>query len=171
MLAARVPAVGAQVARLSPHVAFQPGDVFAGVGVDATHTGATNVGALDSIGALIDGLEGGLVFANLVDTDQIYGHRKDVEGFHHALQEIDAAVGLWLTRLDPQRDLLILTADHGVDPCSAGTDHTREHVPLLAAFAGHGGRRHDGPMADVGATVCAWLGSAPPPGAPGRSFL
>ena len=63
----------------------------------------------------------------------------------------------WLDRLDPERDLLVLTADHGVDPKHPGTDHTREHVPLLAAFAGHGGRRHDGPMADVGASCLRWL--------------
>ena len=72
------------------------------------------------------------MFANLVETDQVYGHRKDVEGFHGALREIDAAVGGWLERLDPARDLLVLTADHGCDPTTPGTDHTREHAPLLA---------------------------------------
>ena len=56
-------------------------------------------------------------------------------------------------RLDPVRDLLVITADHGCDPTTPGTDHTREHVPLLARFDGHGGRRHDGPFADVGASV------------------
>ena len=77
-------------------------------------------------------------------------------GFHGALQEIDAAVGEWLEHLDPERDLLVLTADHGVDPTLPGTDHTREHVPLLARFAGDGARR-DGPFADVGASVLRWL--------------
>ena len=61
--------------------------------------------------------------------------------------------GRWLERLDPARDLLVITADHGCDPTTPGTDHTREHVPLLARFDGHGGRRHDGPFADVGASV------------------
>ena len=74
------------------------------------------------------------MFANLVETDQVYGHRKDVAGFHGALQAIDAAVAEWLERLDPERDLLVLTADHGCDPTTPGTDHTREHVPLLAAL-------------------------------------
>ena len=55
------------------------------------------------------------------------------------------------------RDLLIITADHGCDPTTPGTDHTREHVPLLARFEGHDGRRHDGPFADVGASVLHWL--------------
>ena len=90
------------------------------------------------------------MFVNLVETDQVYGHRQDVPGFHGALKEIDAAVGRWLERLDPDEDLLVLTADHGCDPTTPGTDHTREHVPLLARFTGHGGRRHDGPFADVG---------------------
>ena len=85
---------------------------------------------------LIDELDGGFVFTNLVETDQVYGHRGDVPGFHDALQVIDAAVGGWLERLDPERDLLVLTADHGCDPTTPGTDHTREHVPLLARFAG-----------------------------------
>jgi phosphopentomutase len=78
-------------------------------------------------------------------------------GFHEALMSIDEAVAGWLERLDPEEDLLVLTADHGVDPKHPGTDHTREHVPLLAAFAGHGGQRHDGPMADVGASCLRWL--------------
>jgi phosphopentomutase len=113
----------------------------------------------------VDDLDGGLVFANLVDTDQLYGHRKDVTGFALALQEIDAAVAGWLARLGPE-DLLVLTADHGVDPKHAGWDHTREYVPLLAGFGGHGGRRHDGPMADVGASCLRWLtgGTAELPG-------
>jgi len=72
------------------------------------------------------------------------------------------------SRLDPSRDLLIITADHGCDPTTPGTDHTREHAPLLARFDGHGGRRHDGPFADVGASVLKWLtgADAPLPGTP-----
>ncbi len=116
-------------------------------------------------------LDAGLVFANLVETDQVYGHRKDIAGFRGALERIDDAVGSWLERLDPRRDLLVLTADHGVDPTTPGSDHTREHAPLLARFAGHGGRRHDGPMADVGASVLHWLAGREAAGIPGRSFL
>jgi phosphopentomutase len=76
----------------------------------------------------------------------------------------------WRDQLGPD-DLLILTADHGCDPTATHTDHTREHVPLLAAFSGHGSRRHDGPLADVGATVLDWLTGRRAPDLPGRSFL
>ena len=91
-----------------------------------------------------------------METDQVYGHRHDVEGFHRALREIDAAVGEWLGLLRDD-DLLVLTADHGVDPRAPHTDHTREHAPLLATFAGQDGHRHDGPLADVGASTLKWL--------------
>jgi phosphopentomutase len=145
--------------------------LFAGVGFDAEHPGATNEEALASISALVDGLEAGLVFANLIETDQIYGHRKDVQGFHAALRRIDAAVGAWLRRLGPD-DLLVVTADHGVDPAASHSDHTREHAPLLARFTGHGGRRHDGPLADVGASALDWLTRGRVTAAiPGRSFI
>ena len=116
-------------------------------------------------------LEHGFVFTNLVETDQVYGHRQDVPGFRDALQRIDDAVGGWLGLLDPARDLLVITADHGCDPTTPGTDHTREHVPLLAAFDGHGGRRHDGPFADVGASVLAWLAGRRTDALPGAPFL
>jgi phosphopentomutase len=144
--------------------------VFADVGVDRGHPGATNAEAIASTERLIEQLDGGLVFANLVETDQVYGHRGDIEGFHGALQRIDAAVGGWLDRLDPARDLLVLTADHGCDPTTPGSDHTREHAPLLARFAGHGGRRHDGPLADVGASVLRWLAGRDAPALPGDPF-
>ena len=65
----------------------------------------------------------------------------------------------------------MLTADHGCDPTTPGTDHTREHVPLLASFAGHGSRRHDGPMSDAGATALRWLTGRDAPGIPGTAFL
>jgi phosphopentomutase len=145
--------------------------VFTGIGIDESHPGATNPDAIASVEALIDGLEGGLVFANFVETDQVYGHRGDIEGFHGALQEIDRAVAGWLERLDPQRDLLVLTADHGVDPTTPGTDHTREYAPLLARFAGDGGRRHDGPLADVGASTLRWLAERDARTLPGAPFV
>ena len=119
---------------------------------------------------LLGSLDAGLVFANLVETDQVYGHRHDIEGFSAALREIDAAVGRWLELLRPD-DLLILTADHGVDPTMAHTDHTREYVPLLATFAGQDGRRHDGVLADVGASVLRWLSDRDAPALPGASFV
>ena len=152
------------------HSVGKVGDVFAGVGIDERHPGATNAEALAATRALIDGIDHGLVFTNLVETDQLYGHRKDVHGFHRALRGVDDELGEWLGRLDPERDLLILTADHGCDPAMPGTDHTREHAPLLARFAGHGGRRHDGPLADVGASVLKWLAGREAD-LPGRPFL
>jgi phosphopentomutase len=153
------------------HTVGKIGQVFNGVGVDRQHKGATNASALEATGRLIDELDGGFVFANLVETDQVFGHRNDVEGFHGALREIDAAVGTWLERLDPERDLLVLTADHGCDPTHPGTDHTREHAPLLARFAGDAGRRHDGPFADAGASVLRWLACRDAPGLPGEPFV
>jgi phosphopentomutase len=159
-----------QAAGIPVHTVGKIGQVFNGVGVDEQHKGSTNAAALQATGRLIEGLEGGLVFVNLVETDQVYGHRNDVEGFRGALREIDAAVAAWLERLDPERDLLILTADHGCDPTHPGTDHTREHAPLLARFAGHGGRRHDGPFADVGASAHRWLTGRDAPDLAGEAF-
>jgi len=153
------------------HTVGKIGQVFNGVGVDEQHKAATNAAGIVVTSRLIDGLESGLVFANLVETDQVFGHRNDVPGFHGALQEIDRAVGEWLERLDPQQDLLVLTADHGCDPTHPGTDHTREHAPLLATFAGHGSRRNDGPFADVGASVFRWLTRRDAPELPGDPFV
>ena len=145
-------------------------DLFAGVGITEKHAGATNAKGIAATTRLIRELEGGLIFVNLVETDQVYGHRHDVEGFHAALQEIDGAVAGWLELLGPD-DLLVLTADHGVDPDAPHTDHTREYAPLLARFEGHGGRRHDGPLADVGASVLRWLTGRDAPELPGEPFL
>ncbi|MEA2179373.1 MAG: phosphopentomutase [Solirubrobacteraceae bacterium] len=145
-------------------------DLFAGVGITKGHPGTTNAIALASTARLIDELDHGLAFTNLVETDQVYGHRKDVEGFHRALQHIDATVGEWLERLGPD-DLLVLTADHGCDPAAPHTDHTREYAPLLAVAPGVDGHRHDGALADVGASVHRWLTGSDEPGMPGRPFL
>jgi phosphopentomutase len=158
-------------AGLPVHTVGKIGQVFNGVGVDEQHKAATNAAGIAETSRLIDELESGLVFTNLVETDQVFGHRNDVQGFHAALQEIDRAVGDWLERLDPERDLLILTADHGCDPTHPGTDHTREHAPLLACFAGHGSRRNDGPFADVGASVLRWLARRDASALPGEPFV
>jgi phosphopentomutase len=93
-----------------------------------------------------------------------------VVGFRQALSEIDAAAAEWLTLLRPE-DLLILTADHGVDPTAPHTDHTREYAPLLATYAGCDGRRHDGLLADVGASVLSWLAGRDAPDLPGEAFV
>ena len=155
-------------------------DLFAGVGVSRSHPGASNAQALASVDGLLEALDRGLVFANLIETDQTYGHRKDVQGFARALREIDSHLALMLARLR-EGDLLVVTADHGVDLAHPGTDHTREHAPLLAvtgamarsrARGGRlGGHRHDGPLADVGATVLRWLAGTEAQALPGATFI
>jgi phosphopentomutase len=159
-----------QAAGVPVHAVGKVRDLFAGVGIDEYHPAATNARGIEAIGQLVTGLDSGLAFANLVETDQVYGHRHDVEGFHSALREIDAAVGEWLTELGDE-DLLVLTADHGVDPRAPHTDHTREYAPLLAAFPGQDGRRHDGPLADVGASVLKWLAGREDKALPGTPFV
>jgi phosphopentomutase len=156
-------------AGIAVHGVGKAPSLFDGAGFSETHAGADNAQAIASVDRLIGSLEGGAVFANLIETDQIYGHRKDVEGFASALAAFDKALGRWLERLG-EDDLLIVTADHGCDPASPHTDHTREHAPLLARFAGHGGRSHDGPLADVGASMLDWLTQTSAP-LPGRSFV
>ena len=159
-----------QAAGLPVHSVGKVGQLFCGVGIDEQHPAPTNARALAETSRLVDGLASGLVFTNLIETDQVYGHRHDVAGFCGALERIDAVVATWLDALGPD-DLLVLSADHGCDVTASHTDHTREHVPLLAAFAGHGSRRRDGAMADVGASVLRWLADRDAPELPGRSFL
>jgi phosphopentomutase len=159
-----------QEAGLPVHAVGKIRDLFAGVGISEKHEGPTNAKGIASTTRLLEELDSGLIFVNLVETDQVYGHRHDVEGFHGALKEIDAAVAGWLELLRGD-DLLVLTADHGVDPNVDHTDHTREYAPLLARFEGHGGRHHDGPLADVGASVFRWLTGRDAPELPGESFL
>jgi phosphopentomutase len=151
------------------HGVGKVGQLFAGRGIEVDHPGATNAVALAETEVLLDELDTGFVFTNLIETDQVYGHRHDFAGFAGALERIDACLAGWLARLRAD-DLLVLTADHGVDLTSPRTDHTREHVPLLARFAGHRGRRHDGPLADVGASVLWWLTGTLAPELPGDPF-
>jgi phosphopentomutase len=110
------------------------------------------------------------VFANLVETDMVYGHRNDPEGFHRCLQEFDRAVPQLRAALRPD-DLLVLCSDHGCDPTTPSTDHSREYALLVAhvpSAARAPGSRHDGGLADVGATCFRWVtGQSPPPGVPG----
>ncbi len=151
------------------HTVGKVGQLFAGAGIDVQHPGATNRRALAETGELLRSLDAGLVFTNLIETDQVYGHRHDVEGFHRALREIDGHVAQWLGLLRAG-DMLVLTADHGCDVTASHTDHTREHVPLLAHFPASGSRRHDGPLADVGASALMWLTGRDAPQLPGESF-
>jgi phosphopentomutase len=123
--------------------------------------------ALEAFRALPDG---GLVFVNLVDFDTEFGHRRDVPGYAAALEAFDRRIpGLWEV-LGPG-DLAVITADHGNDPTWRGTDHTREHTPILAfgrdTPRGALGRRET--LADIGATVAAHLGV--PPTRHGRSWI
>ena len=159
-----------QEAGLPVHAVGKIRDLFAGVGITEKHEGATNTKGIASTTRLLSELDAGLIFVNLVETDQVYGHRHDAAGFSEALKEIDSAVAEWLALLRDD-DLLVLTADHGVDPNSGHTDHTREYTPLLARFAGNSGARHDGPMCDVGASVFRWLTGGATPNLPGTAFV
>ncbi len=139
-------------------------DLFAGRGVsEAVHTHDDLDGLRRTLGAL-EAHHRGLVFTTLVDLDTLYGHRNDPRGYGADLERIDAALGPIVAGLG-ERDLLIVTADHGNDPTTPGTDHTREYVPLLLAGprvragADLGVRRT---FADVGATVAEALGAGLP---------
>jgi phosphopentomutase len=135
-------------------------DLFAGRALKAKHT-ANNAEGIAAIGEWLTKAESGLLFANLVDFDQLYGHRNDVSGFYHALREFDAALPALEAALR-EEDLLFITADHGNDPTTTSSDHARECVPLLAAGARVRpvslGRRST--FSDLGATVGEWLGVA-----------
>jgi phosphopentomutase len=152
------------------HTVGKAGQLFAGVGVDVQHPGATNAEALERTTELLGSLEHGLVFTNLIETDQVYGHRHDADGFARALRAIDERVGEWLSLMGTD-DLLVLTADHGCDMTASHTDHTREYAPLLAVFDDDRARRHDGPLADVGASALRWLTGGEATSLPGRPFV
>jgi phosphopentomutase len=111
--------------------------------------------------------EGSLSFANFVEFDSLYGHRRDISGYARALEWFDREIGAILPKLRPD-DMLVLTADHGNDPSWIGTDHTREQVPVLVAGKGSSqlGQIH---FADVAASIAHHL-NVPAQG-PGKSFL
>lgn len=133
-------------------------DLFAGRGLTSRHTRGNEEG-IRLIADWLAGANGGLLFANLVDFDQLYGHRNDVAGFYQALRELDGALPTLLS-LCREEDLFCITADHGNDPTTPSTDHARERVPLLVT----GPRIHPAPLgvrqtfADLGASVAEWLG-------------
>jgi phosphopentomutase len=146
-------------------------DIFAGRDIDESFPTKSNVDGIQRTEELLRGIDDGFVFVNLVETDMLWGHRNDPENFHRCLQDFDRRLPGILDALR-DGDLLILTSDHGCDPTTPSTDHSREHALLLAYVEGRNaaGRRHDGEFADVGATVNAWLGGKSPsrgiPGAP-----
>ena len=131
------------------------GDLFAGSGLSHNIPTINNHMGMEEILNALDKVSSGLVIANLVDFDMIYGHRLDVEGFAAALADFDRWLAQLLPRLSAD-DLLLITADHGCDPTTPGTDHTREFVPLLAYSPAMAatidlGVRHS--FADLGATL------------------
>lgn len=135
-------------------------DLFAGRGITSRHT-ADNSDGIQAIGEWLDAADGGFLFANLVDFDQLYGHRNDVRGFYGALRQFDEALPLLLGRLRGD-DLFAITADHGNDPTTPSTDHARERVPVLVT-----GRRvqprsigERSTFSDLGSTVAEWFGLA-----------
>ena len=111
--------------------------------------------------------EGSLTFANFVEFDSLYGHRRDISGYARALEWFDREIGLMLQKLRPG-DLMLLTADHGNDPSWIGTDHTREQVPVLIAGQG-AGQIGQVDFADVAASIAHHLNI--PAQGPGRNFL
>jgi phosphopentomutase len=152
-------------------------DIYNGRGVDNYVTTKNNADGMaklkESLAIGAKAQSRGLTFANLVDFDMLYGHRKDVEGFARSLEEFDSLLGPLLDLLSP-RDLLMITADHGCDPdpLNPTTDHSREYVPILAYSPGSTGGANLGirsTLADMGQTIAANFGTAPIPH--GRSFL
>ena len=117
------------------HAVGKINDLFAGRGTTTTQPTASDDEGMDAVEALVAGPAEGLVFANLVDFDTLYGHRNDVAGYARNLERFDSRLAELLPRLRPD-DLLIVTADHGNDPTTPSTDHSREHVPVLAVGAG-----------------------------------
>jgi phosphopentomutase len=148
-------------------------DIFAGVDIDHSHPTKSNIEGIQQTESLLRELEDGFVFVNLVETDMLWGHRNDPLNFHRCLQDFDRRLPDLLEALRPN-DLFILTSDHGCDPTTPSTDHSREHALLLAYVEGRNedGGTHEGEFADVGATVNAWLGGkAPRRGIPGAPLL
>jgi phosphopentomutase len=149
-------------------------DIFAGYDIDESHPTKSNIEGIATTERLLRELNGnGLVFVNLVETDMLWGHRNDPVNFHRCLQDFDRRLPDLLDAMQPG-DLLVLTSDHGCDPTTPSTDHSREHALLLAYVQGKNaaGRVHEGEFADVGATVNAWLGGrAPSRGIPGQPIV
>jgi phosphopentomutase len=146
-------------------------DIFAHRGITDVVKGRNDAALIDETVALLDVLgDGDLAFANFVEFDTLCGHRRDVARYANTLEAFDRRVPELLARLRPG-DLAVLTADHGNDPTWTGTDHTREHLPILVAGPGiepgEIGRRET--LADIGATIAEHLGI--PAGKHGRPFL
>jgi phosphopentomutase len=132
-------------------------DIFAHCGISRSVKATGNAALFDAtLEALAAAPDRSIVFSNFVDFDMLYGHRRDVEGYAAALEYFDTRMPALLARLGPG-DVAILSADHGCDPTWPGSDHTREHVPVLVSGpgvpAGSLGRRAT--MADIGQSPAA----------------
>lgn len=138
-------------------------DIYAHRGMTRSIKADGNEALFDAtLTAVAEAPDGALIFTNFVDFDMLYGHRRDAEGYARALEAFDARLPE-LQALLGDGDMVALTADHGCDPCFAGTDHTREYVPAIlfgpAVPPGPAGRRDS--FADIGQTIAAHLGIAP----------
>ncbi len=145
-------------------------DIFAAQGISTSHPTASNEEGMRRISESWAENQSGLIFTNLVDFDMLYGHRRDVLGYGGALEEFDRWLGGFLATVLPD-DLVIITADHGNDPTSRGTDHTREQVPLFVLHENK--RRNLGTrttFADVAATLAKFF-QLPEPWPVGSPFI
>jgi phosphopentomutase len=147
-------------------------DIYAGRGISEEIHSEGNTDGMAKTAAALDRVDRGLIMTNLVDFDSLYGHRRNPAGYAGCLQEFDGQLAELWARLRPERDLALITADHGTDPTMPGTDHTREYVPLLC----FGPRKAAGvdlgvrtTFADLGATLAELFGVAAPDR--GQSFL
>ncbi len=130
-------------------------DIFDGEGITKKVTSGSNKEGIDKLLDIMDKKFTGLCFANLNDFDTLYGHRRDVEGYANAIEELDVELPILLNKLNND-DLLILTADHGNDPTFKGTDHTRENVPVIMysrVFRNQKNLPIMNSFADIGATI------------------
>ncbi len=149
-------------------------DIFADRHIDFSYPTKDNADGMQTILTTMAKHSTGLIWANLVDFDMQFGHRNDVAGYAAALEAFDAWLPQLLAQLQPA-DLLLITADHGNDPTTPSTDHSREYVPVLAGGAMVAGGRDLGirpSFADLGATAADYLGAGKLPALPaGNSFL
>lgn len=134
-------------------------DIFAGVGFTESYPTVSNTDGMDKLDAVMERDFNGLCFVNLVDFDMVYGHRNDISGYARAMTEFDQRLGKVLESMK-EDDILIITADHGCDPSTPSTDHSREYTPLLV----YGKKIKSGvnlgtrnTFADIGATVLDWF--------------
>ncbi|OWY03275.1 MULTISPECIES: phosphopentomutase [unclassified Thioclava] len=152
------------------HAIGKIGDIFSHRGITHLHKGKGDADLADHLIRLTgEAEEGSLTFANFVEFDSLYGHRRDVSGYARALEWFDTVAEQFLDRLQPG-DLAIFTADHGNDPSWRGTDHTRERVPVLGAGPGIGSRSVGNVgYVDLAASLATHLNI--PAQGPGKSFL